>query len=337
MASFRKRGETWRAEIRRRGFAPLSGTFDTKAAAVKWAASREAEMLAGRRGEIIPRTVRQALARYAEVVSPRHRGARWEKVRLRKFAGDPSRDKPPEVPFLGRLLAEVQREDIAAWRDALLERLATSSARREFGLLRAVFAVAVNEWRWLHETPFRGVKPPAEGKPRTRRVADAELDRLLLALNYERGMRPASASQYIATAALLALETAMRQGELLSLDRGHVHATGRFLRLASTKNGDARDVPLSRPALALLDLLPERGRLFPVAAYTFDVLFRRARARAGLEDLHFHDLRREATTRLAAKLDVLTLAKVTGHRDPKVLLRVYYAPTMTAVAEMLDA
>lgn len=339
MATFRKRGRTWRAEIKRRGFAPVSGTFDTKAAAVAWATAREAEMLAGRRGEIVPRTVRQAIAKYRDEETPKHRGAKWETTRLNKFLGTPDKRTPdvpkaPSVPFAGRWMAEVQRDDVAAWRDLLLRTLATSSARREYGLLRAVFAVAVNEWRWIHDTPFKSVTPPAEGRARTRRVSDDELDRLLLALNYERGTVPETAQQFIGAACLLALETAMREGEILTLDEGSVR--GRVIRLDKTKNGDEREVPLSSRALAVLALVPKSGRLFPVAPATFDTLFRRARLRAELVDLHFHDIRREATTRLAARLDVLTLAKMTGHRDVKVLLRTYYAPRMETVAELLD-
>jgi integrase len=325
VAAYRKRGRTWRAEVKTGGVRE-SNTFDTKASAVAWATQRESEILAGKRGQIVARTVRQAMERYAEHVSPKHKGERWEKVRLTKLART--------VPFAGRWLTEVSRADVAEWRDGMT--LAPASARREYGLLRAVFAVAVREWHWLHESPFDHVSPPPEGKPRTRRVSDDELDRLLLALNYERGNRPETASQFIACASLLALETAMRQGEILSLTRADVNAPARFLRLTKTKNGDDRDVPLSRAALALLDLLPDDGSLFLVAARTFDTLFRRARGRAGLADLHFHDLRREATTRLARKLDVLTLAKMTGHRDPKVLLRTYYAPDATDVASRLD-
>jgi integrase len=302
-----------------------SNTFDTKASAVAWATQRESEILSGKRGQIVARTVRQALERYAEHVSPKHKGARWEKVRLAKLAR--------EVPFAGRWLAAVRREDIAAWRDSMT--LAPASCRREYGLLRAVFAVAVHEWGWIHASPFTGLSPPPEGKPRSQRVSDDELDRLLLALNYERGDVPATASQHIAVACLLALETAMRQGELLSLTRASVNAPGRFVRLVDTKNGEARAVPLSKAALALLELLPG-DPLIPVAAATFDTLFRRARRRAGLDATHFHDLRREATTRLAGKLDVLTLAKVTGHRDVKVLLKTYYAPDISDVAALLD-
>ena len=69
-------------------------------------------------------------------------------------------------------------------------------------------------------------------------------------------------------------------------------------------------------------------------AKSIDALWRKGAAMApGRAD---DDLRREATTRLAKKLDVLTLAKVTGHRDLRVLSRVYYAPDMGEVAERLD-
>ncbi len=106
--------------------------------------------------------------------------------------------------------------------------------------------------------------------------------------------------------------------------------------LADTKNGESRAVPLSKAALEILAKLPERGRLFAIDPRSFDTLFRKARNKAKVADVHFHDLRREATTRLAGKLDVMTLAKMTGHRDLKILLATYYAPRMADVADLLD-
>jgi integrase len=52
--------------------------------------------------------------------------------------------------------------------------------------------------------------------------------------------------------------------------------------------------------------------------------------------MHFHDSRREALTRIAAKVDVLTLAKISGHQDLRILQAAYYAPDMSAVADKLD-
>jgi len=100
-----------------------------------------------------------------------------------------------------------------------------------------------------------------------------------------------------------------------------------------------RDVPLSKEALRILSRLPRESddaSCFGVEAKSIDALWRKAKAKAMVEGLTFHDLRREATTRLAKKLDVLELAKVTGHRDLRVLSRVYYAPDMQDVASKLD-
>lgn len=52
-------------------------------------------------------------------------------------------------------------------------------------------------------------------------------------------------------------------------------------------------------------------------------------------DLTFHDARHEACTRLARKLEVLDLARMIGHRDPRSLM-IYYNPTASEIAERLD-
>jgi integrase len=67
-----------------------------------------------------------------------------------------------------------------------------------------------------------------------------------------------------------------------------------------------------------------------------DALFRKAKARALIKDLHFHDTRREALTRLAKKFDVMELARISGHRDLRILQNVYYAPTVEDLAKKLD-
>lgn len=127
-------------------------------------------------------------------------------------------------------------------------------------------------------------------------MPDAETDAIIVALDYARGARPATSSQFIAAAFLLALEAMMRQGEVLAL-------------------------------------MPDEGTLFPVSSATCDTLFRRAREATGIEGLHFHDSRREATTRLSKKLDVLTLDKAGGWREVNMLLRAYYAPSVSDAAQ----
>lgn len=278
---------------------------------------------------MLPRkSVRDAIDRYLERETPKHKGERWERVRLAKIAR--------KLDWIDRPLAAVTPDMIGEWRDTLTAGLAPSSARREYGLVRRIFALAASEWRWLHADPFRVARPPPAGKPRTQRVSDADAGAIYAALGWTPGTAPVTASQYVAAAFALALETAMRQGELLRLVREDVDVGYRIALVRESKNGEARNVPLSKAAVAILAVLPDDGRLFRVSSRTADTLFRRARDAAGLRHIHFHDSRREATTRLAAKLDALTLAKVTGHRDLKVLLATYYAPRMTDVAAMLD-
>lgn len=85
MASIRKRSGKWRAEVCRDGQRE-SATFLTKAQAVAWAQLREAEL----GGERLPdNSVRDAFLRYADEVSIKRRGCRWEQLRLWKLAADP--------------------------------------------------------------------------------------------------------------------------------------------------------------------------------------------------------------------------------------------------------
>jgi integrase len=239
------------------------------------------------------------------------------------------------VDFADRPIGSITSDDIARWRDELQATLAPSSARREYGLIRALFAVATREWRWLRVSPFASLRPPPPGQPRSQRVSDDDAAMIVARLGWN-GTRPETAGQYVAAAFLMSLHTALRQGEVLGAIRADCDVQRRILRVQRSKNGETRDVPLSQAALGLLALLPDDGYLFPIAAGTCDTLFRRARDAAGLKHIHFHDARREATTRMAARVDVLTLAKITGHRDVNLLNRVYYAPSMSDVARMLD-
>jgi integrase len=157
-------------------------------------------------------------------------------------------------------------------------------------------------------------------------------------LGYSRETPPGTTSARIGAAYLFAIETAMRAGEICSLEWQHVYE--RHVHLPVTKNGYARDVPLSTEARRIIEqlrpLTGEGDTVFDVSAASLDALFRKARARAQIEDLHFHDTRREALTRLSKVFHVMELARVSGHRDLRVLHNVYYAPTVSDLVAKLD-
>jgi integrase len=169
-------------------------------------------------------------------------------------------------------------------------------------------------------------------------VTDDEADRLLLACGWGDDQMAELATQRVGVAILWALETAMRAGEIVGLRWRDVDAANRTAHLPLTKNGAARAVPLSKAAIALLSCLPTGEpdhAAFGLSSETLDTLFRRARGRAGIEGMHFHDLRHEAITRLARKLDVLDLARMIGHKDLKSLM-VYYNASPAEIAARLD-
>lgn len=332
MATYRKRSGGWRVEVVKKGVRD-SGTFATKAEAVAWATQREAEILAGVGSSkgASNSTLKEVLEKYKEEVSPTKVGQRWEEIRLDKLIN--------ELEFVGERIADVGAEQIAAWRDQRLKSVATSTVRREMTLLSSVFEQARREWRWIKSNPVREVKRPKNRPPRDRRISAAEEKKILDGLGYVEGEAPTSKLHELAYAFLIALETAMRQGEILGLSPGRVNLHARYVELTHTKNGDARKVPLSSRAVELLkvmvDTAGDREELFTLSSKSADVMFRRIRDRLKIDGLTFHDTRHEATTRLARKLDVLDLARMTGHCDPRSLM-IYYNATATEVASRLD-
>lgn len=318
MAYIEKTSKGWRAHVARLGIRE-SQTFPTKTAADRWATKREADILARKRGDLPRMTVADALDRYELEVSSRKKGEAWEAKRLAMFRRE---------PWAGKLLASLSTEDLARWRDKRLQGVTPGALRRDITLLRAVFNVALKEWGWLDANPFAGLEIPPDNKPRTRRISWREVRRQCRALGYRADRPPTTKQQEVALAFLIALRTAMRAGELMSLEPADVDAARRVARLHDTKNGDARDVPLSRAAIRLFS----RWAGWTVDGRSLDALFRKARVRAGMKGFTFHDSRAEALTRMASKLNPFELAKVSGHRDMKVLLDRYYRATAEQIA-----
>ena len=133
----------------------------------------------------------------------------------------------------------------------------------------------------------------------------------------------------------------MRAGEICALTWENVNLTARTAFLPITKNGHSRTVPLTQQAIRIIQHLPKSeqdNRVFGLNTSVLSSLFRKMKIKSGLNDanLHFHDTRRDALTRLSKKVEVMTLAKISGHRDIKILLNTYYAPDMADIAKMLD-
>lgn len=341
MASFEARPGGWLARVRVKGFPARSEVFRTKAEARAWAARVEADIAAGKIGRAVDKTFGQLLKRFIADYVPNMDGHRQETLRLNRVLKDPIADVA---------LADLDARHVSEWRDRRLKSVSAESVLREWSTLSRACTIATKEWRWIHANPFSGVEKPSKAQPRTRRISQAEIDALLLACGYERDSPPTTKQAKVGAALLFAIETAMRAGEICHLrasDIAGAVATVAAIERGARKTKTARRVPLSREALRIIgqlkpdaeslngQLKPDGEYLFGLSAATLDALFRKAKARALIDDVHFHDSRREALTRMAAKVDVLTLAKISGHQDLRILQRVYYAPDIAAVADAL--
>lgn len=314
----------WRAQIAKRGVRK-SQSFATKAAATAWASREEAGILDGTASRWPAKTFDDALRRYEREVTPTKGAAEFERVVFRV-----TRRECPALCL--KLLHEVTPADIAAWRDQRAQRCSGSTVVRYGAVLRNVWTVAAREWGWCPEpTPWRQVRMPQHNPARERVNGWREIRRMLRQMNYLTGRRPESKTEEVAYAWLIALRTALRVQEVLSISPETFDAQRRVLRLDEHKTkrvtGRARHVPVSRQAARLIALCPE----FTVSAGSLDALFRKARGQAGLTGFTFHDSRATALTLLSRRVDVLTLQRISGHKSLDQLL-VYYRESSAAIA-----
>ena len=330
MATIVQRGNKWRVQIRLRGVT-RSNTFERHADAKAWAARTESQILDGLQGNASRnKTFGDIAQRYLEEVTPQKRGQREESYRIGRIL---------QAHLSTIYLSDLRPQDIADWRDNRLKEVSSASVIREITTISAICNQAMREWGLLNDNPVLKISKPKPTKARTRRPTAQEIEELCKAmLLTENTTKPELVTQRVALALLFAIETAMRAGEICGLTWNDIYLTKRIAHLPITKNGSSRDVPLSKRAIEIIEKLKgiDEKSVFDVDAKTLDVLFRRARDKCEIEDLHFHDTRRVALTRMSKKVPVEMLAKISGHKDLRILLNVYYRPEMSDIASMLD-
>jgi integrase len=326
MASIRQHGNGWQSRVRRKGLPDLSKCFNTKNEAERWARAVEVAIDRGiylDPSEASKTTLHDLISRYVAEILPTKKGYADDLYRLRAIQ---------RKAIAKTTLARLSAVDIARYRDERLGQVAPNTVIRELAYLSSVINHARREWGININNPVQTVRKPPMPRGRDRLITEAEETVLLkeLEANGRRNlwMRPLVS---------LALETAMRRGELLSLNWADINFQNRTATLWETKNGEKRIVPLSSKALMVLANMPKSlcGAVFPLNAAAQEKAFREAVRRAGIDDLRFHDLRHSAITRMAKKLpNVIELASVSGHKSLRMLQR-YYHPDPLELATKL--
>ena len=289
------------------------------------------------------------LKRYKREVTPSKKTADLEGDRIDVLLRDKALMDLKAAALTGSILAE--------WRDRRLEKVSGGTVNREIDIISHAINVARKEWKIHIDNPVQLIRRPPKSKARDRRLLPGEEAVLLAAMDGDARrpdgtFRQVARNYWIKSIVLLAIEPAMRRGELPSLRWENVDLERRTAYLPDTKNGEARNVPLSTRAVAVLEALPRAitGQVFPVSENAFKLAFDRSVRRARrtylkeagdnadprfMVGLRFHDLRHEATSRLAERLpNVIELAAVTGHKDLRMLKR-YYHPSAEDLARKL--
>ncbi len=338
MATIRKKGDLqWHVQVRRKHISQTK-TFTTKYDAEAWARDVEGRIDRGvyiSQIEAESTTLLQASDRYEREMLPALKGK----------AADASRLKTIRLN-LGKLpLAAITTTILSRFRDDRLKIVGSQSVIHELNLINRILKACVLDWGISLPGGVPQVRKPTKPRGRDRRVEQGEIDAIITA----------SESQELGIVIGVAIETAMRRSEISTLERDNIQLSRSIVHLEQTKNGDTRDVPLSTTAISLLLKLPARinGRVFNLQpdsiTQAFDRAVRRARGvyeshceelglkvdKSWLKDIHFHDLRHEATSRIADKVsNLVELASITGHKDLQMLKR-YYHPKAEELAKKL--
>lgn len=334
MATIRKRNGKYEAQVRRTGQPHVSRSFRERRDAQQWA--RQMEIAADRHD--LPATAdRKALGitlgaliqRYRDTVTVHKRGGAVERVVLNAFALH---------PICRKTLASLRTSDFAAYRDERLKTVKPTTVKRQLGPIHNLFEVAKTEWGIpLKENPLDKLKLDAPDQRRERRLKSGELDKLIAAARKSR-------NPLIAPIILFAVQTGMRRGEILSVRRNHFDAVNHCLLIPETKNGRARTIPLTDAAVSVLQGVSGNGKgtgtelVFPISANCLRLAFERVRRRAGIADVHLHDMRHEFCSRaFEAGLTAPEVASISGHRSLSQLSRYAHAGERRVIAAKLAA
>ncbi len=190
--------------------------------------------------------------------------------------------------------------------------------------LSHAFSIAVMEWGWLDDNPFRKVSTLKEPRGRVRFLDDDERKNLLEACKNH--------SNVLYTIVVIALSTGARKGEILSLRWSQVNLNKGMITIHHTKNNERRSIPLQGHALELVNDLGKVRRLdtdllFPSKTnpdkqLSIDTIWKGIIKESEIVNFRFHDLRHSAASYLAMNgASIPEIAEVLGHKTLQMVKR----------------
>ena len=323
--------------------------FETETEAVAWAANfaREVNTKAG--SDFHDLTFLDLMNRYLDEVSIKTI-KHPKNVMMVKFFSNALIDGThhKKYPIMDVNLRDLCKQDFIDFRNTRSQEVGDGTFRRDWSRFHTAMSIAAGEWGWIHRNVMKGIRIPKEPSHRCRRVSPEEelaiRDYFITA--EVQSLTKTNYNLQVAMLFQIAIETALRFSEIISLKRDEVFLDDDYLFVAGTEPNakktaaSIRSVPLTSLAKSIFkDALSyswDETFIFNIPHRNFHRKFRKCLIDLGIKDLHFHDCRHEATTRLARIYSVLELAKVIGHTDIKSLL-IYYQPTINELVSKMKA
>ena len=287
----------FQAIVRINGFTPKHKTFQYKTDATQWADAIELEL--NRTSPLILhdwQTLKwtDLVDRYVIDVNQYHRGyARGDKYRASQL----------KKAFKHSLLSGLTPDVVDEYKLNRLEQVSSGTVKRELGYMQRVFSYVRKDLHLQVPDIFQQIRMPRDSEPRDRVPSEAEYNHILDELRLLR-------SPIMADLVVLAKETAMRRGELLSIKAEHLNLRTKTLLIPITKTDKPRTIPLTPEALKVLckyasinehtstSGLVSGRKLFPIQPNSVTTAFRRITAKLKLSGIVFHSLRHMRITEL---------------------------------------
>jgi len=255
--------------------------------------------------------------------------------------------------FGSTLLKDFTPSLISSYKTQCREKgLSPASINHRRTLLRHAFNLAIREWQWCRENPAERVSRDKVRNERDRWLTLEEESKLLncCVLHPTRKDNQIESLYWLQEIVLFALNTGMRQDEILSLEWQNVDLFRKTVLVVKSKNGEKRTIPMNQKVFTLLKEKAKRNYnknkfVFPSEVNTKILrrnlmrAFYNATDRSNIEDFRFHDLRHTFATRLAqAGVDLYKIAKLLGHKDIKMTQRYsHHCPdSLRSGVEVLD-
>lgn len=312
MASIRKRGNKYQVQVRREGCKPMVKTFTKRADALEW--SKLMEVKADRRD--LPTSIKSLdrvsvadiIERYIAEVCIHKKCYATESITLKAF----TKTKTAKIK-----LSCILPADFYAYREERIKKVKPSSINRELCVIKNAFNIAIHEWAIpLKTNPLQNIKKFKVNNARNRRITDEEIQSLYEAVSQHQ-------NPLVMTIFEIALETAMRRGEILNIRWKNINFANKTLHIPLTKNGYERTIPLTEKSIKVLSLAnSDSEKLFSISPNALRLAWVRLTKRASINDLRFHDIRHEAISRFFEKgLSIPEVSLISGHRSYAMLAR----------------